>query len=74
MMDVTNFHETSRKVLKQCAENNNIVQALMKKSHFQADFMNLLDVMEDMRQKWDEEKSRADALQAQLNKKESDYR
>ncbi|KAM3717289.1 Rac GTPase-activating protein [Dirofilaria immitis] len=65
--------DRSRIVLNEYAETINIARFLVERQNIPSEFINLIDVMENMRQKWNAEKLRADALQEQMNTHEYNY-
>lgn len=57
-------------------DRNFLISILESLQYYLSDteFIHLLDIMENMRQNWNAEKLRADALQEQMNTREYDYR
>ncbi|EFO28449.1 hypothetical protein LOAG_00045 [Loa loa] len=65
--------DRSRMVLNEYAETVSIARFLVEGQNTRTEFIHLLDIMENMRQKWNAEKLRADTLQEQMNIQEYDH-
>uniref|UniRef100_A0A158Q782 Phorbol-ester/DAG-type domain-containing protein n=1 Tax=Elaeophora elaphi TaxID=1147741 RepID=A0A158Q782_9BILA len=63
----------SRIILNEYAGTISIAKFLAEGQNTHTEFIHLLDIMENIRQNWNAEKSRADALQEQMNTREYDY-
>ncbi|VDO32701.1 unnamed protein product [Onchocerca flexuosa] len=62
----------SRIILNEYAETINVARFLVEGQNIRTEFINLIDTLEKMRQNWNAEKLRADALQEQINTREYD--
>ncbi|CAG9532451.1 unnamed protein product [Cercopithifilaria johnstoni] len=72
-MDDNICHDRSRIILNEYAETVSIAKFLVEGQNTHTEFIHLLDIMENIRQNWNAEKLRADALQEQMNTREYDY-
>ncbi|VDK61999.1 unnamed protein product [Onchocerca ochengi] len=64
--------DRSRIILNEYAETINIARFLVEGQNIRTEFIHLIDILENMRQNWNAEKLRADALQEQMNTREYD--
>lgn len=64
--------ERSQAILRKYAENTATARLLAEGQRIHSEFFSLLDMMETIRQNWNAQKSRADALQEKINTKEDD--